>query len=85
MTSFLPPLALIFETEEIDHMSSSEKLNLLPANRSATDSNPSKLMELLRKKVDEELATPSEMGMSITPNLNECLRTLGIKVYPARV
>jgi hypothetical protein len=66
-------------------MSSPDELNPLVANRSATDTNPSTLMELLRKKVDEELATPSETGMSITPNLNECLRTLGIRAYLARV
>jgi hypothetical protein len=35
-------------------------------------------MELLRQKVGEELATPSQAstGMSLTPNLNNCLKTL---------
>jgi hypothetical protein len=41
--------------------------------------NPS-LMELLRKKVGEELAVPSQTGMSVTPNLDVCLRILGIRV-----
>jgi hypothetical protein len=38
-------------------------------------------MELLREKVDEELAVPSQArtGMSLTPNLNNCLKTLGVK------
>jgi hypothetical protein len=38
-------------------------------------------MKLLRKKVVEELAAPSQAstGMSLTPNLNNCLKTLGVK------
>jgi hypothetical protein len=38
-------------------------------------------MKLLREKVDEELAAPSQAstGMSLTPNLNNCLKTLGVK------
>jgi hypothetical protein len=38
-------------------------------------------MRLLREKVDEELAAPSRAstGMSLTPNLNNCLKTLGVK------
>jgi hypothetical protein len=38
-------------------------------------------MKLLREKVSEELATPSQAitGMSLTPNLNNCLKTLGVK------
>jgi hypothetical protein len=38
-------------------------------------------MKLLRKKVAEELAAPSQAstGMSLTPNLNDCLKTLGVK------
>jgi hypothetical protein len=71
-------------SEEINHMSSPDELNPLVANHSATDTNPSKLMELLRQKVDEELAAPSQTGMSITPNLNECLKTLGLRAYLAR-
>jgi hypothetical protein len=37
--------------------------------------------ELLRQKVAEELATPSQAstGMSLTPNVNTCLKTLGLK------
>jgi hypothetical protein len=36
---------------------------------------------LLRQKVAEELATPSQAstGMSLTPNVNSCLKTLGLK------
>jgi hypothetical protein len=38
-------------------------------------------MKLLREKLDEELAAPSlaSTGMSLTPNLNNCLKTLGVK------
>jgi hypothetical protein len=38
-------------------------------------------MELLREKVAEELAKPSQgsTGMSLTPNVNTCLKTLGVK------
>src|SRR5450631_2437126 len=38
-------------------------------------------MKLLREKVAEELAAPSQAstGMSLTPNLNNCLKTLGVK------
>ena len=38
-------------------------------------------MELLRQKVAEELAAPSQgsTGMSLTPNANTCLKTLGLK------
>ena len=38
-------------------------------------------MELLREKVAEELAAPSQggTGMSLTPNVNTCLKTLGVK------
>jgi hypothetical protein len=37
--------------------------------------------ELLRQKVAEELAAPSQAstGMSLTPNVNTCLKTLGLK------
>jgi hypothetical protein len=37
--------------------------------------------ELLRQKVAEELAAPSQAstGMSLTPNLNTCLKILGIR------
>jgi hypothetical protein len=63
-------------------MSSPDELNPLVANHSAT--NPSKLMELLRKKVDEELAAPSQTGMSVTPNLDVCLRIVGIRAYLVR-
>jgi hypothetical protein len=37
-------------------------------------------MKLLREKVAEELAAPSQAstGMSLTPNLNNCLKILGI-------
>jgi hypothetical protein len=37
--------------------------------------------ELLRQKVAEELAAPSQVstGMSLTPNVNTCLKTLGLK------
>jgi hypothetical protein len=37
--------------------------------------------ELLRQKVAEELAAPSKAstGMSLTPNVNTCLKTLGLK------
>jgi hypothetical protein len=46
-------------------------------SRRVTD-NP---MKLLRQKVVEELAAPSQAstGMSLMPNLNNCLKTLGIK------
>jgi hypothetical protein len=39
-------------------------------------------MELLREKVAEELAVPSQgsTGMSLTPNVNTCLKTLGARV-----
>jgi hypothetical protein len=39
-------------------------------------------MELLWQKVVEELAAPSQAstGMSLTPNVNNCLKTLGVKV-----
>jgi hypothetical protein len=38
-------------------------------------------MELLREKVAEELAAPSQAstGMSLTPNVNTCLKTLRVK------
>jgi hypothetical protein len=38
-------------------------------------------MEMLRQKVAEELVTPSKAstGMSLTPNLNTCLKTLRVK------
>jgi hypothetical protein len=38
-------------------------------------------MELLREKVSEEQAAPSQAstGMSLTPNVNTCLKTLGRK------
>lgn len=38
-------------------------------------------MKLLREKVVEELEAPSQAstGMSLTPNLNKCLKTLGVK------
>jgi hypothetical protein len=38
-------------------------------------------MELLREKVAEELAAPPQgsTGMSLTPNVNTCLKTLGVK------
>jgi hypothetical protein len=38
-------------------------------------------MELLWEKVKEELAAPSRTntGMSLTPNLNTCLKTLGFR------
>jgi hypothetical protein len=46
-----------------------------------TDTSPLDPMKLLRKKMAEELATPSQerTGMLITPNLNVCLKTFGIK------
>jgi hypothetical protein len=39
-------------------------------------------MELLWQKVVEELAAPSQAstGMSLTPNVNTCLKTLRVKV-----
>jgi hypothetical protein len=39
-------------------------------------------MELLREKVAEELAAPSHAGtgMSLTPNVNTCLKSLRLKV-----
>jgi hypothetical protein len=39
-------------------------------------------MELLREKVADELAAPSQAstGISLTPNVNTCLKTLGLKV-----
>jgi hypothetical protein len=39
------------------------------------------LKELLRQKVAEELAAPSQAstGMSLTANVNTCLKTLGLK------
>jgi len=56
----------------------SEEMNPAITNRSA---NSSTLMWVLRKKVDEELAAPSQAstGMSLTPNLNRCLEILGIR------
>jgi hypothetical protein len=38
-------------------------------------------MELLWQKVVEELAAPSQVstGMMLTPSLNNCLKTLGLK------
>ena len=56
----------------------SEEMNPAITDRSAKSST---LMELLRKKVDEELAAPSQAstGMSLTPNLNRCLEILGIR------
>jgi hypothetical protein len=38
--------------------------------------------ELLRQKVAEEVAVPSKAstGMSLAPNVNACLKTLGLKV-----
>ena len=39
------------------------------------------LMQLLRQKVAEEVATPSQAstGMSLTQNVNACLKTLRVK------
>jgi hypothetical protein len=47
----------------------------------ATGTSPLDPMKLLRKKVEEELAAPSKAstGMSLTPNLNKCLKILGVK------
>src|ERR1700690_2139124 len=47
----------------------------------ATGNSPLDPMELLRKKVDEELAAPSQAstGMLPTPNLNACLKLLGVR------
>ena len=38
-------------------------------------------MELLREKVAEELAAPSNAGtgMSLTPNVNTCLKSISLK------
>jgi hypothetical protein len=38
-------------------------------------------MELLRQKVAEELAAPSQesTGMSLTPNVNTCVKTLRVR------
>jgi hypothetical protein len=38
-------------------------------------------MELLRQKVAEQLGAPSQgsTGMLLTPNVNTCLKTLGVK------
>jgi hypothetical protein len=46
-----------------------------------TDTSLLDPMKLLREKVAEELAAPSQArtGMLITPNLNVCLKTLGVK------
>lgn len=48
---------------------------------SVTDISPLDPMKLLRDKVAEELAAPPQArtGMLITPNLNVCLKTLGLK------
>jgi hypothetical protein len=48
---------------------------------SVTDTGPLDPMKLLREKVAEELAAPSQArtGMLITPNLDVCLKTLGVK------
>jgi hypothetical protein len=48
---------------------------------SVTDTSPLDPMKLLREKVAEELAAPSQArtGMLITPNLDVCLKTLGVK------
>jgi hypothetical protein len=48
---------------------------------SAADDKPLDPMALLRKKVAEELAAPSQTstGMSLTPNLNACLKILGVR------
>jgi hypothetical protein len=48
---------------------------------SAADDKPRGPMELLWKKVAEELAAPSQTstGMSLTPNLNACLKILGVR------
>jgi hypothetical protein len=39
-------------------------------------------MKLLRRKIAEELAAPSQAstGVSLTPNLNICLKSIGAKV-----
>jgi hypothetical protein len=38
-------------------------------------------MQLLRQKVAEEVAAPSQasMGVSLMPNVNTCLKILGVK------
>ena len=48
---------------------------------SVTDTSPLDPMKLLREKVAEELAAPSQArtGMLITPNLDVCLKTLRVK------
>ena len=47
----------------------------------ATDTDALDPMKLLRKKVAEELAAPSQAstGMLLTPDLNNCLKILGLK------
>ena len=61
-------------------MTSQDKMNPL-VDHSSTDS-PSTLKELLRERVVEELATPPQTstGVLLTPNLNACLTTLGLRV-----
>jgi 50S ribosomal subunit-associated GTPase HflX len=38
-------------------------------------------MELLREKIAEELASPSQAstGMVLTPNLSTCIKSLGVR------
>jgi hypothetical protein len=50
-------------------------------NENGNPSAARDVMELLREKVAEELAAPSQgiTGMSLTPNVNKCLKTLGVK------
>ena len=66
-------------SDTYENRSSSESEELIMS--SAADDKPVNPMELLRKKVAEELAAPSQgsTGMSLTPNVNMCLKTLGVK------
>jgi hypothetical protein len=59
--------------------SSSESEELIMS--SAADDKPLGPMELLRKKVAEELAAPSQTstGMLLTPSLNACIKILGVR------
>jgi hypothetical protein len=66
-------------SDTYENRSSSESEELIMS--SAADDKPLGPMELLRKKVAEELAAPSQTstGMLLTPSLNACIKILGVR------
>ena len=66
-------------SDTYENRSSSESEELIMS--SAADDKLLGPMELLRKRVAEELAAPSQAstGMLLTPSLNACIKILGVR------